>query len=385
MPGDEHTKAKERAAKQAEERDRRQENRNQAQNTSTTTSSNLPIVTLLQPDLQNTASSVTDSAPVNTTSHIDSTSTDLKVSVFTPSPATIVSNPDFAKSIDRKYYNQSTIMAEYQYKAVIDSIPTFAGESREKVNDWIEIVSLKFDILAYEPAQRRRFIPQYLAGNALKWHLAHRDHLTDWNEYIAELRVAFPQVITTSRDMNLKMLCDRKQGDTEAFTDYYASVVELCCKHNPDMAENQIIDWLKAGMKLNLYERLQCEDFITPQTLLIRAQRLELDNNVLEARKRENAQSSTVGSNSSKATSRYSGQRDQSTYYQPPATPIFTPSYPPPLPPLMSTPFPYAVPDFTSNNQSSYSSFPSPRHPIICYTCGQPGHISPRCPSRPKY
>ena len=51
------------------------------------------------------------------------------------------------------------------------------------------------------------------------------------------------------------------------------------------MTDFQIVDWLKAGMTIPLYEKLQGEDFLTLQDLFHRAQRVELDNAVLDARK----------------------------------------------------------------------------------------------------
>jgi hypothetical protein len=293
----------------------------------------------------------------------------------------------------------TTNMEEPKYHNIIDSIPIFSGEPHENINDWLDIVLLKFDIIGYDSRQKRRFIPQYLAGNALKWHLAHRDDLVSWDDYTRSISSAFPRAITTSRDMNLKMLQDRKQGDSESFTPYYTSVVNLCHQYDPDMPDLQIIDWIKAGMKLNLYERLQGEEFLTPQTLLIRAQRLELDNAVLDARKREYLVHTTTASTTPPPHSNNSERWDQPTYYQPYSPSNYTPSFPPPL---MS--IPYSAPFVPSYNtgpgiRSSFSSQPSPypsssspvtdssmrpRRPIVCYSCGQPGHISPHCPSRPK-
>lgn len=284
-------------------------------------------------------------------------------------------------------------MEEQQYANIIDSIPTFSGESRDNIHDWLDIISLKFDLLAYDPRQKRRFIPQYLAGNALKWHLAHRDDLGSWNEYIAALASAFPRLTTTSRDMNLKLLRDRKQNDTEAFTEYYTAIIDLCHKHNQQMGDLQIIDWLKAGMNLKLYERLQGEEFATPQALLVRAQRVELDNAVLDARKRECTISTAV---TPPAT--YSPVKHYAPpiYYQPRSPPNYAPSYPAPLMPASYSTSSYDnAPRFRSSlpSQSSaypYSSYPTttsstpPRRAIVCYSCGQPGHISPQCPSRPK-
>jgi len=290
-------------------------------------------------------------------------------------------------------------MEDPQYRNIIDSIPTFSGESRENINDWLEIISLKFDILGYDSRQKRRFIPQYLAGNALKWHLAHRDHLSSWDDYVQAITSAFPRLIITSRDMNLTMLRERKQGDTECFTEYYTSVSDLCRKYDPDMTDLQIIDWLKAGMQITLYEKLQGDDFTTPQALLTRAQRVELDNAVLDARKRESAVQQPVIS--SPPLVNYDRSKTwHSPAYSPPVPTRNSPRpYPPSLlslPPPTSfspslptsfaarTPFSSQSPAYGYSGSYTTDASARPRRNIVCYSCGQPGHISPQCPYRPK-
>ena len=48
----------------------------------------------------------------------------------------------------------TTTMEEHQYSKTIDSIPTFSGQQKENITDWLEIVSLKFDIIVYD-SQRK--------------------------------------------------------------------------------------------------------------------------------------------------------------------------------------------------------------------------------------
>ncbi|CAF1626219.1 unnamed protein product, partial [Adineta ricciae] len=166
------------------------------------------------------------------------------------------------------------------------------------------------------------------------------------------------------------------------FTDYYTSILGLCHKHDPEITDLQVLDWLKAGMSLSLYERLQGEEFTTPQALLRRAQRVELDNAVLDARKRESA-TKTPRTQTSYTTPRSSVWLPN-TFTSPP------PFVPPPAPPLVSTPVPtsYDFPPpsasstFYSPNTDSATSTRS-RRPIICFACNQPGHVSTQCPSRP--
>lgn len=262
-------------------------------------------------------------------------------------------------------------MEDQQYSKIIDSIPVFSGQPKDNVNDWLDIVSLKFDIIGYDSRQKRRFIAQYLTGNTLKWHLAHRDSLLSWDEYTTAIIDAFPQLVSSSRDMNLQLLKDRKQGETESFTEYYESIIDLCRKHDTDMTDLQTIDWLKAGMKITLYEKLQGEDFTTPQALLHRAQRIELDTAVLDARKRTSA----IPAQTSSPSKNHS------------YTPAYYQHRSPNPPPLMSTPYSTSAYNNTTQSPSSthsYNSTTYARRPIVCYSCGQPGHISPQCPFHPK-
>ena len=120
---------------------------------------------------------------------------------------------------DLEVIHSPNSMEEHQYGKIIDSILIF-GQSNENVKDWLEIVSLKFDIIGYDSRQKRRFIPQYLTGNALKRHLTHRDDLLSWDDYTTAITSAFSYLATTSHDINLQLLRSRLQGNDESFTDY---------------------------------------------------------------------------------------------------------------------------------------------------------------------
>lgn len=294
--------------------------------------------------------------------------------------------------------SQNTVsMENHQLRNIVDSIPTFSGEPTQDVRDWLEIVSLKFDIIGYDPLQRRRFIPQYLYGAALKWHLVNREAFPEWEDYTRAIELAFPQLTATSRDMNLQRLKNRVQGPTEPFNLYYNAVVELCRQHNPEMTDLQVVDWLKAGMRIDLFEKLQGNEFLTPRSLLLRTQRLELDHEVLTARQRGSfvpATSSTPRSSSSRRL------------VAPSQSPVNSPSYTSfsttaDTTPLMAAAPVHGYPPAQHSHSPRQQSFsPSqtfvptqghgstaPSHqrpPIVCYSCGEPGHISPRCPYRPK-
>ena len=92
------------------------------------------------------------------------------------------SSANTAASTSNTTSSSTPYMEDHQLRNIVDSIPTFSGEPAHNVHDWLEIVSLKFDIIGYDHLQRRRFIPQYLSGAALKWHIANREDLTSWEK-----------------------------------------------------------------------------------------------------------------------------------------------------------------------------------------------------------
>ena len=85
--------------------------------------------------------------------------------------------------------------------------------------------------------------------------------------------------------MNLQLLKNPIQGDNGSFDESCTSIIDLCHKYNTDVTDLQIADWLKSDMKLSLYKKLQGKDFLTLQDLFHRAQCVEFDNAVLDARK----------------------------------------------------------------------------------------------------
>ena len=100
----------------------------------------------------------------------------------------------------------------------------------------------------------------------MKCHIALRNELSSWDDYTTALMCAFPHLVSTSRDMSLQLLKYCLQDTTESFTEYYILILDLCRKYDSYMPDLQIADWLKARMKLDLYEKLQGEEFTTPET-----------------------------------------------------------------------------------------------------------------------
>lgn len=223
----------------------------------------------------------------------------------------------------------------------------------------------------------------------MKWHLVHREQLPSWDEYLDAIKSAFPLLVTTSPEMNLKMLRDLTHADHEPFIDFYTSILTLCQTHVCNMPDHQIIDWLKAGMKIALYEK-----FTTPQALLLRAQRVELNDAVFDARRAEcSIPAPVVKVSTSPRSTNYnswdlpiSSQRKSSSYPQPL---LSIPTLPIQAPHVFNTPcFRNSPVSQSSNNNSSIQSrrgsFSRHRRPVICYSCNQQDHISPHCPYRPK-
>ena len=152
------------------------------------------------------------------------------------------------------------------------------------------------------------------------------------------------------------------------------------------MTDLHMVDWLKAGMKVALCDKWQGEDFLTPQDWLHRAQRVKLENAVLDVRKCQLLGFPTTSPSHSNILKNY-----QPNYYKHHST-----SYPPPLMPIpysassynsAPTPSSLFLP-YSSSRQNhplmnTNPSISSPR-PITCCSCGQSGHISLYCRSCPK-
>ena len=68
-------------------------------------------------------------------------------------------------------------MEGHRYSKIVNSNPIFSRTLHQNIPERMNIVSLKFDSIGYDSRQKNRFIPQHVAGNALKWYLAHRDEL----------------------------------------------------------------------------------------------------------------------------------------------------------------------------------------------------------------
>jgi zinc knuckle protein len=267
---------------------------------------------------------------------------------------------------------------QHQLNKIIDSIPTFSGNASENVSEWVQTISLKFELLGYNAEACRRYVPQYLAHNALTWHVANRANHGDWPTFTAAIQRAFPLLPLVSRDMNLKMLKDRRQGPDESFSVFYADVIKLCRQHDPQMTELLMVDWLKQGMKVALLDNFKGQDIARAQDLLERALRLELDQQVIDARVAEATQppnpnfgsscfASTTGQPYAPVRSNYAPPADRSAYLQQPL-----------LPP---TPRPSYPRQPSSTDRNTYG----PRQPFeaqLCYECGNPGHFGRDCALR---
>ena len=68
-------------------------------------------------------------------------------------------------------------MENHHYSKTVNSIPIFSETLHQNTPERMNIVSLKFDTIGYDSRQKNRFIPQHVAGNVLKWYLAHCDEL----------------------------------------------------------------------------------------------------------------------------------------------------------------------------------------------------------------
>ena len=89
------------------------------------------------------------------------------------------SHPKLLHSLSSTQAVTSSIipMEDHRYSKTVNSIPIFSETLHQNIPERMNIVSLKVDSIGYDSRQKNRFISQHVAGNALKWYLAHCDEL----------------------------------------------------------------------------------------------------------------------------------------------------------------------------------------------------------------
>lgn len=139
--------------------------------------------------------------------------------------------------------------------------PEFHGKPNEDVVEWLARYQEISDFNLWTPEQQLRHIGMYLNGVARDWYLALRPRPDTFRALREELLIAFK---LPNYEFELdSQLCSRIQGRDESPLSYCYSVISLCSKIDPNMAEAAKVQHVLRGLEPNLLESIY--PFLNPQ------------------------------------------------------------------------------------------------------------------------
>ena len=249
---------------------------------------------------------------------------------------------------------------ELIFQSQINSINPFTGVSTQDAARWLTHAANILHVQGFvDSNELPHLISGFLDGEALDWFQNHKAAIHDWHEFRTAFVQRFPSPPSTRNPFEyFQQLSNRRQGLNESTVEYYTHVLKLCHHYNPHMSEVERVDHLKKGLRPSLLEKVLDRDPTTPDEFIEVVFKAESNQRILQVQFDMNP-----GINND--NHRDHQNIDDPGHASPPVTPR----------PRYNTP----------PNQQQRSSDRPPRRTagpgtdIVCYTCGQPGHISPRC------
>ncbi|CAF1083843.1 unnamed protein product [Didymodactylos carnosus] len=168
--------------------------------------------------------------------------------------------------------------------AVVKDFPQFSGNKTENVDDWLRSLTVKFIALDIDDDAKRRWAPQFLTSEALKWYLTQHISLKTWDEFQQAVRTNYPPTPEPTRASTFQQLLIRKQTMEEKFIHYYTDMKKLFYRYDRTMSVEQQLDLIKNGMKISLLDKISGLGITTPQKLLELVQRYEEDQQLIDSR-----------------------------------------------------------------------------------------------------
>jgi hypothetical protein len=161
-------------------------------------------------------------------------------------------------------------------KLPLISAGTFHGLPSENPNDFTD----KYEIAAisnhWSDQTRLNLFPAYLAGTALAWyqHYSKGRDITDWEQ----LKKVFIATFTpAAQAQTLQAILEKKvQGRDQPVLSYFLEVMTLCKRHDPDIKDKQIIQYVIHGLRPEYCELILNETCDTVQQLEERLKKIEL-------------------------------------------------------------------------------------------------------------
>ncbi|CAF4325582.1 unnamed protein product [Didymodactylos carnosus] len=116
--------------------------------------------------------------------------------------------------------------------ATVKDFPKFSGNKSENIDDWIRSLTVKFIALDIDDDAKRKWAPQFLTGEALKWYLTQHTSLKTWDEFQQAVRTNYPPTPEPTRASTFQQLLTRKQTMEEKFIHYYTDMKKLFYRYD---------------------------------------------------------------------------------------------------------------------------------------------------------
>jgi hypothetical protein len=251
--------------------------------------------------------------------------------------------------------------ADLIFQSQINSIAPFTGAAAQDAERWLTHAFNVLQVQGFtDNNEVKHLLSGFLDGDALDWYQEHKLMLCGWMEFRAAFLQRFPSApLIRNPFEHFQQLSTRRQGLTESSVDYYTSVLKLCHSYNQHMSDIERVNHLKKGLRPSLLEKVLEQEPTTPDDFIAVVFKAESNQRILQ---RQYDTTSTTDINVNRDHQR--------------------PDEPPHVTPVFSSRQQYNTP--SHQPQRAPGQFPRrrPGHDggVICYSCGQPGHIAPRCP-----
>lgn len=157
---------------------------------------------------------------------------------------------------EREVNTPDQIMAEH---IPLISAGSFSGLPSENCNDFIDKYQLASESNKWQPQTKLTLFQTHLQGTALSWFKHYKSKqpnqtIDNWETLKRDFIEAFTPL---AQSQNLQLILERKfQGEDEPSQNYFLDVIMICRRYQPDITDQQIIQYVLQGLKPVVSDRV---------------------------------------------------------------------------------------------------------------------------------